>query len=77
MSYLLKINSLTKTFNRKKILSNISFSLNSGTIIGLKGQNGSGKTTMFKIISGIMKPNSGKGVIINYPILIKLSFKKV
>ena len=68
MTYLLEINSLTKSFNRKKTLSNISFNLKESTIIGLEGHNGSGKTTLFKIISGIMKPDSGDGKLINIPI---------
>jgi len=68
LSHLLKINSLTKTFNRKEILSNISLQIKYGKIIGLEGENGSGKTTLFKIISGIMKPNSGFGQLVNYPI---------
>ena len=68
MSHLLEINSLTKTFNRNKILSDISFQIKYGTVIGLEGENGSGKTTLFKIISGIMKPNNGSGKLADYPI---------
>ena len=68
MSYLLNIKSVSKTFNRKKILSNISFSLENGSIIALEGDNGSGKTTLFKIISGVMKPNNGEGQLNDYPI---------
>ena len=68
MSYLLNIKSVSKTFNRKKILSNITFSLENGSIIALEGDNGSGKTTLFKIISGVMKPNNGEGQLNDYPI---------
>tara|TARA_B100000700_G_C14783281_1_gene732358 strand:+ start:142 stop:789 length:648 start_codon:yes stop_codon:yes gene_type:complete len=68
LSYLLNISSVSKTFNRKKILSDISFSLEYGSIIGLEGSNGVGKSTLFKIISGVMKPNSGEGYLINLPI---------
>lgn len=68
MSYILNIKSVSKTFNRKKILSDISFSLKNGSIVGLEGDNGSGKTTLFKIIAGVMKPNNGEGKLNDYPI---------
>ena len=68
MSHLLNIKSVSKTFNKKNILSDISFSLENGSIIGLEGDNGSGKTTLFKIISGVMKPNNGEGKLNDCPI---------
>ena len=45
-------------------LSDVSFSLKKGEIIALLGSNGSGKTTLVKIIAGILKPNSGKVILI-------------
>lgn len=44
----------------KKILKDISFSLNKGEALGIIGLNGSGKSTLLKIISGIVKPSQGK-----------------
>ncbi|MDY0132405.1 MAG: ABC-F family ATP-binding cassette domain-containing protein [Desulforegulaceae bacterium] len=44
----------------KKIISNLSFSINSGEKIGIIGANGRGKTTLVKILSGIIQPDSGK-----------------
>lgn len=41
-------------------LKNISFSLNTGDILGIVGRNGAGKSTMLKVVSGIFKPYSGQ-----------------
>ncbi|MEE0699663.1 MAG: ABC transporter ATP-binding protein [Bacilli bacterium] len=41
-------------------LKNISFDVKKGEVIGLIGSNGAGKSTMLKIVSGVMKPTSGK-----------------
>ena len=43
-------------------LKNVSFQVERGDVLGLIGRNGSGKSTMLKIISGIYKPTSGKAV---------------
>jgi lipopolysaccharide transport system ATP-binding protein len=57
---------ITGFFKRKKyyetlpVLDNISFSLQSGEMLGILGRNGVGKTTLLRIISGIYKPDSGK-----------------
>lgn len=45
-------------------LSNISFKINKGEVIGLIGSNGAGKSTLLKVVSGVMKPSRGK-VIVN------------
>ena len=41
-------------------LKNISFEVKKGEVVGLIGSNGAGKSTMLKIVSGVMKPTSGK-----------------
>ncbi len=47
-------------FQEFHALENVSFTVYQGDVIGLIGHNGAGKSTMLKIISGIMKPTSGK-----------------
>ena len=41
------------------ILNNVSFSVDTGTILGIYGRNGSGKTTLAKLICGLLKPSEG------------------
>lgn len=56
---ILSVKNLSKSYN-KKVLDNVSFSIDSGEIIGLVGPNGVGKTTLMKIISLLIKPDSGQ-----------------
>ena len=54
------VNSVSKSYKSQKALNNISFSADKGQIIGFLGPNGAGKSTMIKILTGYIKPNSGK-----------------
>lgn len=56
---MLVINSLCKSFKKKTVLDNVSLEVSSGEIIGIVGMNGSGKSTMLSILSGVVKPDSG------------------
>lgn len=60
MSYILKIEKLKKSFGKKEAVRGISFSLRNGEVVGLLGPNGAGKTTTFYMITGIIKPDSGR-----------------
>lgn len=60
MSELLRCENLTKQFGKTTALNGVSFTLDSGKIIGLLGPNGSGKTTLIKIINGLLTPTSGE-----------------
>ena len=57
---ILSCNNLTKSFGVESILENIIFTVNEGDKIGVIGVNGTGKTTLFKIISGIYGYDSGE-----------------
>lgn len=59
MSELLRCENLTKQYGKTTALNNISFTLESGKIVGLLGPNGSGKTTFIKILNGLLTPTSG------------------
>ncbi len=55
---------LKKSFSKKVVVSDVSFAVNSGEIIGLLGPNGAGKSTTFYMIVGIYRPDKGK-IILN------------
>ena len=55
----LAVNNINKAMKKKVILSNVSLRLKSGNIYGFVGRNGSGKTMLFRALSGLMKIDSG------------------
>lgn len=63
------VQGLTKRFGGLVAVNNISFSVKEGEILGLIGPNGSGKTTVFNLITGVYKPTAGtiefKGHLLN------------
>ena len=56
---ILRIQGVTKDYGPLKAVDHISFSINSGRIVGLLGPNGAGKTTTINMILGILEPNRG------------------
>ena len=56
---ILSCNNLNKSFGVDSILENVSFTINEGDKVGIVGVNGTGKTTLFKIISGEYGYDSG------------------
>jgi branched-chain amino acid transport system ATP-binding protein len=60
---LLEVEGLTKAFGGLRAISDLSFQVNEGEILGLIGPNGAGKTTAFSLIAGFIRPNSGKVVL--------------
>jgi len=56
----LNVVDVSKSFRGLRALSGVSFTLRQGEIFGLIGPNGAGKTTLFNVISGFLKPDSGR-----------------
>src|SRR5207249_6411745 len=56
---LLKVEQLTKRFGGFTAVSNVSFEVAEGEILGLIGPNGSGKSTVFNLVAGALKPSAG------------------
>lgn len=56
----IEVNNLSKIIRGTEVLHNINLSLNGGKVYGFIGKNGSGKTMLFRALSGIIKPSSGE-----------------
>jgi len=54
-----RVESVTKIFGIQRAIDNISFTINSGEIVGIVGPNGAGKSTMMKILTGFLYPDEG------------------
>lgn len=63
---ILQVDNVTKYLGRKRIINDISFSIEEGEIIGLVGPNGAGKTTTIKILTNLIKQNKGTIHICGY-----------
>lgn len=59
MSAILQVERVTKRFGGLQALTNISFTLETGQILGLIGPNGAGKTTLFNTLNGVYAPEEG------------------
>lgn len=62
---LVEFKNVNKSFDEKVILTDISFKIEPNKIIGLLGKNGMGKTTIIKLINGLLTPTSGEILINN------------
>ena len=60
-----EIKNISKSFNKKIVVNNLSISMNENKIYGLLGPNGAGKTTTFYVIAGLIKSDSGKIIFEN------------
>lgn len=57
-------NNLTKAFLGKEVIRNCTFSVEQGSIYGFLGRNGAGKTTMLKLLLGLLKPSAGTASVL-------------
>jgi ABC-2 type transport system ATP-binding protein len=56
---MISIINLSRSYGSVKAVDNVSFSINSGEVVGLLGHNGAGKTTIMKILTGFIEPSGG------------------
>ena len=59
MNAVLKTSQLTKTYNSKQVVKELSMTIQQGDIYGFIGKNGAGKTTLIRMIAGLATPSSG------------------
>jgi ABC-2 type transport system ATP-binding protein len=74
--YVVNVRELSKSFNAKKVVDNISLQVKRGEIYGFLGPNGSGKTTTIRLICGLLKPDCGVGECLGYNILTQSNLIK-
>jgi len=67
MDTLLSLNGMSVTLGQQRVLDSISFSLQSGMILGLLGANGAGKTTLLRTIVGLESPSLGEIRVFDEP----------
>ena len=79
---IIKLDKISLSFGKRKILDNVSFSINQSQILGLLGPNGVGKSTIFNLITGLIKPNYGSiiidsKIVNDYPIYLRTTEFKI
>ena len=79
---IISLENISLSFGNRKILDNVSFKINQGQILGMLGPNGVGKSTIFNLITGLIKPDYGKikfnGTdVIGYPIYLRTTKFKI
>ena len=68
---LLQCKNITKNYGDKEKLKNINLTISSSKIIGLLGKNGTGKTTLIKLINGLLTPTTGEILVNGKPLGIE------
>ncbi len=71
----LRLDGISVSFGGLKALSDVSFSLNAGEIVGLIGPNGAGKTTVFNVITGVYKTSEGDVTLGGHSLLGKRPYQ--
>lgn len=68
MEYAIEISHLTKKFGNFTAVNDVSFNVKKGEVFGFLGPNGSGKTTVIRMLMGLISPTSGTGKVLGYDI---------
>ena len=79
---ILSLENISLSFGKNRILDNVSFKVNHGEILGMLGPNGVGKSTIFNLITGLIKPDYGKIKfnninVVDYPIYLRTTKFKI
>lgn len=59
------VRNVTKSFENRTVVDNLSFDVKKGEVFGLLGHNGAGKSTTIDLILGLKKPDTGSAMILN------------
>lgn len=66
---MIDVSGLKKSYKANRVLKDVSFTVRKGSVFALLGSNGAGKTTVVKILSTLMKPDSGKATINGFDVV--------
>ena len=66
---MIDVSGLKKSYKANHVLKDVSFTVRKGSVFALLGSNGAGKTTVVKILSTLMKPDSGKATINGFDVV--------
>lgn len=66
---ILSIDNLTKSYTERKLFDDTSFFLQEGEKVGILGINGTGKSTLLRIIAGVEEPDAGKRIVANHVVI--------
>jgi len=77
MEFIVQVENISKSYNEGKVmaLQHISFQVKQGTIFGMIGPDGGGKTTLFRILTTLMLPDEGNAILLGYNLLS--DYKKI
>ena len=68
---ILRVENICKSFSTVEVLHNVSFGIKRGEVLGIIGENGAGKSTMMKILSGIYDPSKGEIFFDEKPVVVE------
>jgi ABC-2 type transport system ATP-binding protein len=68
LHYVVEVESIVKNFKKIRAVNGVAFKVKKAEIFGFLGPNGAGKTTTLRMLTGIIKPDSGKAVILGHDI---------
>ena len=74
MESVIRLENVSKKFFSEEVIKNISMEFQKGRIYGIVGKNGSGKTVLFKLIAGYLKPSSGDIFVMGKKIGVDVDF---
>ncbi len=68
LDIVIDVHGLTKSFDGRAVVRNLSMQVRRGTIYGFLGPNGSGKTTTIRMLCGLLTPDEGTGTCLGFDI---------
>jgi ABC-2 type transport system ATP-binding protein len=69
MTYAIETNDLVKTFGTIRALDGVDLAVRQGSVYGLLGPNGAGKTTTIRVLATLLKPTSGRALVLGHDVL--------